>query len=79
MHDGYAPVFIDLVDNWNQYAENWNSAYFVTDPISGFTAKDVEDALPDCESLNSIKAKLDQLNKTSSTDLYNLFEFYNNI
>ena len=79
MHDGYTPVFIDLVDNWNQYTENGNSAYFVTDPISGFTAKDVEDALPDCESLNSIKAKLDQLNKTSSTDLYNLFEFYNNI
>jgi hypothetical protein len=40
---------------------------------------EVEDALPDCQSLNDMKAKLDQLNKTSSTDLNNLFSYYNNI
>ncbi|MBX7205323.1 MAG: hypothetical protein K1X81_07845 [Bacteroidia bacterium] len=79
MHDGYTPVFIDLVDTYNQYVEKGNNAYYAIDPISGFTAKEVEDALPDCQSLNDMKAKLDQLNKTSSTDLNNLFSYYNNI
>lgn len=79
MHNGYTPVFIDLVDTRNQYSENNNNSYFVNDPISGFTAREVQDALPSNTSLNNIKSDLNQLNKASSTDMYNLFEYYNNL
>lgn len=79
MHDGYTPIFIDLVDSWNQYSENGNNAYFVSDPISGFTAKEVQDVLPNNQSLNGVKSDLNQLNKASSTDLNFLFDYYNNI
>lgn len=79
MQDGYTPIVIDLIDNFNQRFVYSNNLNYAPDNVSNFTLSEVWNTLKGSISMYDWKQKLKSLNKTNSTDLDSLFDFYINI
>lgn len=75
----YTPIFIDLIDNYNQH--NGNSSY-CNDNISGYTLKEIQDNVIDKDITNQaslyIWLYLSIGNHGQPVDVYNLVSFYDN-
>ncbi len=76
---GYIPFYIDLIDNVNQRSNHSNNVDFAPDNVTGFNARDVENSVIGSKTLYQSWEHLKAQNKTNENDLWDLFDFYNNL
>lgn len=79
LREGYTPLVIDLIDDFNQRTANGGNYHFAPDKIKGFTLNEIWTSLSGSESLDDWKYNLIKLNKVDENNLTELFEYYKNI
>lgn len=76
----YTPVFIDLIDNTNQRAENNGSTEFAEDLVEGYTLAQIQDALDHRTTLSGVFEHLkNNYSNPTENHLDTLLDFYQDI
>ncbi|MBC7450396.1 MAG: hypothetical protein H7259_02795, partial [Cytophagales bacterium] len=79
MKNGYTPVAIDLIDQFNQRENNGGNLNFPPDRVSGYNIQEIWNALNGAKNLDDWKNNLKHLNKPNPEYLDELFDYYKNI
>jgi hypothetical protein len=64
----YTPVVIDLIDNFDQRVNNGGNTDFPVDSVSGYTIRNIEDALVQKRTMNAWRDQLKTNKPTGVTD-----------
>ena len=76
----YTPLVIDLIDNINQRTSNNGNTDFPIDNVSGYTIKQIEDALKTKRTMNAWRDNIKSMfNNSTENSVDELFLNYTNV